>query len=215
MTPKLSLLTGQPAPPRAPKPAPKPDRLDVLTEQMSGMLTYLHTDAKKRAQAEAQPIVEATQRETAAQIEAMKAESATALQSAQSAIAERESQLTQLRELLNETDTNTAGLQKELRQRTRELSKMNKAMAAREQAAAAQIADLTARLETMPAVQPASEPAPPLKPEQIQFDWQRGGSGLVNSVVLRADGYDDVTINVERFPDNRIRNLLMKGAGHE
>lgn len=51
---------------------------------------------------------------------------------------------------------------------------------------------------------------PPPPPAQIAFDTQRTPNGLLRSVVLRAEGYQEVTIDIERGPDNRMRQLKVR-----
>jgi hypothetical protein len=51
---------------------------------------------------------------------------------------------------------------------------------------------------------------PPEKPKKIDFQYHRGETGLLNRVVLKSEGYDDVVVDVVRGPDNRMMNLKVK-----
>lgn len=64
-------------------------------------------------------------------------------------------------------------------------------------------------------VEAAARPAriviqPPVKPEKIDFEYHRAANGLLNSVVLKAAGYDDVAIDIVRGGDNRMKQLKVR-----
>ncbi len=64
---------------------------------------------------------------------------------------------------------------------------------------------------------PVRQPAPrviterPVPPEKIEFEYRRNFSGLLSSVTMRAEGYEDATVDIVRGLDNRMQQLQLRG----
>lgn len=208
----MSLLTGTATPStvrplRLAQEAPKPDRTGDLIDVMKGTLEYLKTPAEERAKREAAELVEQER-----------------AKHAESAIAERgrfDAELAQARAAANARETDVANLRKlltevgESSERVREESVQLRAAYEQELAVRTEAQRLAEEhrqaFEALRAVPPKvirePAPAPTLAPEDISFGIVKGASGLLNRVVLKAKGYDDVAIDIHRGADNRIRDL--------
>ncbi len=210
-TMKLDLLTGGLATPRPVRHQPehKPDKTDLMLEQMSGMMQYLHSGAKSRAEKAAKPLIEKERTALAAQMKAKEEEMIKRLSHESAKVDAAERRLNSLKALLDETEGSKTELHQKYVSQERALQKLKDTASQNEAKAQKQIEEIQAKLQAMPVAQPAPKA---LDPEQIQFEWQRGGTGLLNQVILRAEGFEDTAVTVERFPDNRIRGLNVKGV---
>lgn len=207
---RLNILTGNFEAPRTPvvTPAPTPDpvteRFNVLAEKMDKTLEFLALDPAERARQEAAPLIEqeralTAQERTAREAAERRAETisaeATTVLSAQQEGAQR------LRDMLFTKEEETGRLRAETEQ-LRETSSQLQAENVR----------LTQALAVVPPAQRpvVSQPPVPVNPADIQFVYQRHENGLLRHVVLRANGFNDVTIDIDRGPDNRMRKLKVR-----
>lgn len=213
---KLDLLTGGLATPRPARkqPEPKPDKTDLILERMDGMLGYLNTNAKTRAEKAAQPMIEKERAALAAKMKALEDKTTKRLADESLKLKDAEGRLSGLRSLFDQSESTNSKLYAQIKDRETALQKLKEHSEKIEAQARKQIekmnSDWQAKVQAMPDSAPTT-----LDPDQIKFDWQRGGTGLVNQVVLRAEGFEDTTVRVERFPDNRIRGLYVKGESNE
>jgi hypothetical protein len=209
-----SLLTGRfgVAGQRQVPAEPKPDHAGESLEVMKGILEYLKTEPAERAKREAGPLIEQerTRLTEAARVERERYEAE--ISDARAAAAAREADAAGLRKLLLEVDGSS--------ERIRGESEQLRAAYERELAASTEARRLAEEhrlaLEALRAAPPqvvrGHVPAPTLAPEDISFSLVKGpSSGLLNRVVLKAKGYEDVEIDIVRGADNRMRDLKIGG----
>lgn len=213
--PRLSLLSGGRVVARLPESEPQPKPEDPREKALEAAVDYLRTDAAERARREAEPILEAERKKMQAELDQIRLTARKETENAAARLQKTESELTKLRANYGENMDQYAALQRELDERTTALQAAQDKAAAAERQAMEQIQELNAKLAAIPPAPAAPVKEPPLRADQIEMNWNRDGAGLIHSVVLKAAGYDDVTVNVERFPDNRIRALNVKGEGNE
>ena len=213
----MSLLTGTASRSSAPlrvvetkAPPKEPDRIDELLEVVRGSMDYVKAPAEERAKREAEPLIEQERVRLAAEAARVQAEH-------HAALAARASEIENLRRVYGEVDSQRADLQAQLLLATEEAGRSRAASEAALAAREREIAELRARpsqviREPAPPA-PAPAPVPRLKPEDISFEWHRSDvTGLLRGVVLRAKGYEDLVLEIERRGDNRMHNLKVKGG---
>jgi DNA repair exonuclease SbcCD ATPase subunit len=193
---------------RQPEPKPKPDKTEILMEYMNGVMGYLKTDAKARAEIEAKPLIAQERAARQSEAEAERSKHEQAISEAKNTLRATEERMASLRSMYADSDSRAEKLAKEHETATKAIERIQKDHDRDQAKAQQQIQELNAKLATMPAS--VSEPSIALKPEQIQFEWRRGVAGLLDQVVMKADGFEDTAVNVERFPDNKIRGLSLR-----
>lgn len=224
---RQNLLTGQPlstieVEARKVVPLRKEPAVDPTTEllqRMQGTLEYLRLEPAERAKKEAEPLIELERNEraiveqraleTTAAMEKSAREAAAALEIART---EHLNTTTGLRSLLGETQDVAAQLRadlarssattEEFRQQAEKTSNAHhQALVAL--AAAEEKAKAAARI-------PAPQVVPPLKSADITLDAIMATDGLLQRVVLKAKGYDDVAIDIERDGANSLKTLIVR-----
>lgn len=205
----LSLLAGRTATRLEPGfPDKKPGHdLAAALAALQGGIDYLKAPVEEHVKAEAAKVAEADRLARAAAEERaakLEAEAAISAQASKALLSERERSIAVLRELAEQTDAQLlevraakSAAEQELARARAELEQLAEARLKLEQ-------DLRAE-RTKPA--PAPIQIQPLKPEKIDFEPIRRADGLLARVVLRAKGYEDVTVHVVRGEDNRMRQL--------
>ena len=215
---KLDILTGGLQTPRPPRKQPeiKPDKTDMILERMDGMLGYLNTDAKTRAEKAAEPIIEQERTALAAQMKALDDKTTLTLADKAVKVNQAEGRLRGLRDLFDKSEGVKGELYKQIADQEKALQKLKDHGEKSEAKAQKQMKEMEASWQAKVQALPVLQSAPAtLEPDQIKFEWQRGGTGLLSQVILRAEGFEDTTVRVERFPDNKIRGLDVKGASNE
>lgn len=216
------ILADQLGPPRRlqmAEPARDPREDAVLRaagERLLLNMASMAEEAKTEAQSEARRATEeqaarAKVEERLAEVEAHHARLTGELEAAN---AEMRRQATELQGSIGELRASSEHLRSEL------LAKDAEATTLREEAARAAAQHRKALEEATAAIAAAAAASrspemiyqAPVKPEKVDFEYRRGVDGLLKSVVLKAAGYDDVTVDIERGGDNRMRQLKVKGV---
>jgi chromosome segregation ATPase len=122
-------------------------------------------------------------------------------------------ELSSLQANMAEVRTSAARLREELIARDAEAAELRaaSARAAEEYARALEAARAATQAAEARAAAPRVVYEPAARPEKIDFEYHRGANGLLARVVLKAQGYEDVAIDIERGADNRMRNLKIGG----
>lgn len=121
-----------------------------------------------------------------------------ALEAMQKSMAEQSTSVERLRAELLEKDAETAELRRAAQRAADDYAQALKDS----KAAAIAAAEAAARN-----VEPRVIYQPAVKPEAIDFEILKDPNGLLRRVVLKAKGYEDVAVDIERGADNRMRNL--------
>lgn len=208
MSERLSLLTGRMTARPTVAPSSRPTPLDVLTEAVrvladgqKSTLDYLRMEPEARAKKEAAELLDRANQETAQERTAREAAEANAARiqaEYETALRKQKEAAQQMREIIAAAEDEAARLRADLASRTGEIER------------------LQAEIQAKPMPQPEPQPAPvantpaALKPEDIQFEYRRHANGLLARVVMKAKGYQDVAIDIERGADNLMRNLRVR-----
>lgn len=157
------------------------------------------------------------QTELAASLEAERVEKARAQEAAaeyQRKLEEHEALLTQQRQTLQQqVDSDLAAFREREAQARAEAQHwretVERATQEHRDALSGAYAQIAAERVARTASAPQLIAQPPISPESISLGPLRGGDGLLRRVVLKADGYDDVAIDIVRGVDNRMVELKL------
>jgi len=208
------ILTGQQRPARsvaapAPEPGPAERRIELLEEAVTGTLAYLRLTPEERAKQEAGELlsIEKQARDHEA------AQRAQAEQEVQRLLHLIESQrednlqaMAELRGIIANTQDESAMARASVESAKVEQARLAQTLNAERQQHRAQLDKLRSRQP----IAPVTEPAIVLKPSDIQFVYTRNENRLLRHVTLRAKGYDDLVIDIERGSDNRMREIRVR-----
>jgi len=207
----MSLLTGSPGRGSGnlrvvePVSQPKPDPTAELVGVMKGTLDYLRMEPEARAKLAAEGLLAAErerhERELAAE-QAARAER-------EAAVARAEEERERLRTLLNESDAGAEQLRAELAARASEVETIRaeaQRLAEERARAAAELEELRKR----PTTTAPAAPSPAPRPERVEVMPKFNQAGYLAGVVLQAEGYEDVLIDIVRGADNKVRTMKVR-----
>lgn len=104
-------------------------------------------------------------------------------------------------------------LRAELTARDAEAQQLREASARAAEEYTRALADATAATQRAASIeaQPKLIYQPPVKPEAINFEYHKDLNGYLTRVVLKAEGYEDVAVDIIRDGANRMRDLKIGG----
>lgn len=207
MNTRLSLLTGTRLPARlAKEPSPpQPDPMELVIES----LEYLKLEPSARAKREAEPVITAERAAFEAKLNEAVAAAARQLDEERAlrraVVASLQAEMQDAMRLRQEAERDlraSLGASQEEIERLRAEAKKHAEETERRRAEAKK------QPKASPAPQQLPQPAPALA--DIQFEYQRHDNGLLRHVVLKAKGFRETVIDIERGADNRMRNLKVR-----
>lgn len=232
MSEVYSILTGGKVPATTPKAStvvtpmyPKritpgihrdaPSALKRDLEEVKAGVAYLKKPPEEQARLAAQPAIEQAKREKAAIAQAAAAERAR-LEAAHRAetearARERELERAEVRGQIEAQDLAYGRLRSEhetLRTTATQAAETHaRELAARDQALSEMTAAAAAREAAHQAALEQALRATPKRPEKVDFEYRWTPNRLLKAVVLKADGYNDVVVNILRGADDRMHRL--------